>query len=87
MTAVPRPDEPRPLMCVGCGRVLTAGDRYIEDAASGFLGIPQDETEANIDGLIADIFGGAGDSVVFCESCTEPGGEYVFRVYEGGSAA
>lgn len=77
------------MICAGCRRELEVGDLYIVDTASGFL-----DTEATpeIDGLIADIFGGddtlsgaAGGKVVFCEDCTDKtkDGRYLFDTVYG----
>jgi hypothetical protein len=66
--------------CFGCQTPLEVGDHYIEDTASGFVG---QENNAAIDGLIADIFGGTGGKVVFCEDCTQEGGDYTFETYWG----
>lgn len=75
------------MICGDCGRQLEVGDQYIEDTASGFAKLPADPL---IDGLIADIFGGdatlsggAGGKIIFCEDCTEPGGDYRFNTYYG----
>jgi hypothetical protein len=78
------------LICGGCSRELKAGDLYIEDTASGFVG---QEANQEIDGLIADIFGrddtlsgGAGGTVIFCEDCTDKTreGRYHLQTYTGG---
>lgn len=69
------------MICAGCSRELEIGDRYIEDSVSGFL-----KTEANpvVDDIVASIFPGSGGSkVVFCEDCTEPGGDYLFETVYG----
>ena len=64
--------------CIGCFRVLEAGDRYIEDTVSGFINCGTSE-----DSLMADLFGGKDGKVLFCEDCTEQGGNYLFEtVYE-----
>ncbi len=71
------------MKCFDCKREIEIGDRYIEDTASGYAG-----TEANpeVDGLIADIFGGAAGKVVFCEDCTVEGGDYMFETNYGDAA-
>lgn len=68
------------MRCFGCKREIEIGDRYIEDSASGFSG---QESTPEIDGLIADIFGGAGGKVVFCDDCTVDGGDYMFETFYG----
>ena len=75
------------MICGDCGRKLEVGDQYIEDTPSGYIG---KESDPLIDGLVADIFGGdatlsggAGGKIVFCEDCTERGGDYRFSTYYG----
>jgi hypothetical protein len=71
-----------PMICAGCRRELEVGDQYIEDSASGYIGA---EADPMIDGLIADIMGGAGGKVIFCEDCTipDPSSKYRFSTYYG----
>lgn len=66
--------------CPTCGHEFEEGDRYIEDTSSGFLGLDADPV---VDGLMADLFGGAGSTIRICEGCTElrPEGGYQFHVY------
>jgi len=71
------------LRCMGCNRELEIGDRYITDTPSSFT---KSESNADIDGLIAEIFGGTGGKVAFCEDCTEPGGDYLFETFYGDEA-
>lgn len=68
------------MKCFDCKREIEIGDHYIEDTASGFSGA---EANAVVDDLIADIFGGAGGKVVFCEDCTVSGGDYKLETYYG----
>jgi hypothetical protein len=68
------------MKCAGCSRNLEVGDRYIEDAASGFL---KSEGDPEIDGLIAEILGGSGSTIYYCEDCTTPGGDYLFETVYG----
>jgi hypothetical protein len=70
--------------CAGCRRELEVGDHYIKDSASGFTGADPNPT---IDGLIAEIMGGAEGEVVFCEDCTEEGGDYLFDTFYGDEPA
>jgi hypothetical protein len=49
-------------------------DRYITDTASGFMGR---DTDVTVDGLIAEVFGGEGGKIVFCEDCIVEGGDYL----------
>jgi hypothetical protein len=68
--------------CFGCQRELEVGDLYIEDTASGFREM---NGSAGVDGLIAELFGGHDDKIVFCEDCTTrtPGGRYRFETVYG----
>lgn len=68
------------MRCAGCNRELDVGDLYIEDTSSGFT---KSASDPAIDGLIADILGGSGGKVSFCEDCTEPGGDYLFETVYG----
>jgi hypothetical protein len=71
------------MKCFGCQRDI--GDRYIEDTASGFIGV---EDTPVVDDLIADIFGGGpGGKVIFCDDCTTEGGDYMFETFYGDEAA
>lgn len=72
------------MKCAGCQRELEVGDLYIKDSASGFTGA---DADPEIDGLIAEIMGGANGEVVFCEDCTEDGGDYLFDTVYGDEAA
>jgi hypothetical protein len=56
--------EERDVKCFGCQRNLEVGDLYIEDTASGFS---DQDANVEVDGLIAELFGGHGDKVIFCE--------------------
>ena len=67
--------------CGGCKRELNPGDRYIRDTPSGFIDQPSLGPE--LEGLMAEIFCGKGDEIVFCEDCTEPGGKYAYETYIG----
>jgi hypothetical protein len=71
------------LKCFGCSRTLEVGDRYIEDTASGFG--EMENGSAEVDGLIAELFGGRDGKVVFCEDCTThtPDGRYQFETVHG----
>jgi hypothetical protein len=73
-----------PARCFGCQRELEVGDHYIEDTASGFA---KQEATPETDALIADLFGGQGSKVIFCEDCTTTGGDYLFETYYGDEAA
>lgn len=68
--------DTRTIVCAGCLRELVAGDRYIKDTPSEFL-----KSDAD-DAVIAGIFGGTGDTIIYCEDCTEAGGDHVFETVE-----
>jgi hypothetical protein len=68
------------MRCGDCKRELEVGDLYIKDTASGFI---KQDTTPEIDGLIAEIFGGSGGKIVFCEDCTQEGGDYLFETVYG----
>lgn len=72
------------MRCVGCNRELDVGDRYIEDTSSGFA---RRQPDPVVDGLLADIFGGRDGKVVFCEDCTQDGGDYMFETVYGDEAS
>jgi hypothetical protein len=59
---------------------LEVGDRYIQDTSSGFT---KQASDPEIDSLIAEILGGSGDRVFFCEDCTQEGGDYLFETVYG----
>jgi hypothetical protein len=72
------------MKCSDCNRELEVGDRYIEDSASAFLGR---DADPEIDGLIADILGGTGGKVVYCEDCTQEGGHWKLNTVYGDEEA
>jgi hypothetical protein len=65
------------MRCAGCQRELEVGDQFIEGSASDFL---EREVDPAIGNLMADLFGG---KIVYCEACTEPGGNFMFSTYYG----
>lgn len=68
------------MKCTGCQRELGVGDHYIKDSASAFVG---KEADPVIDGLIAEIMGGSGAEVVYCEDCTQDGGDWKLETVWG----
>lgn len=68
------------MRCAGCNRDLEVGDRYIRATASEFVGA---EASSETDDLIAQIMGGAGGQVAFCEDCTQEGGDFHIETYWG----
>ncbi len=76
------------MICGGCQRELVAGDRYIEDTPSGYIG---KDTDPNIDALLVDLMthndrlDGTSDHLIFCEGCTDKTreGRYHFQTYGG----
>ena len=74
------------MKCCGCNRTLEVGDLYIEDTASGFMGKENpDESDTDADNLVAELLGGVGGKVFFCEDCTdtESDGRYRFETVYG----
>jgi hypothetical protein len=69
----------RAMRCSGCRRELDVGDHYIEDTASGFLGREAD----GLDDLMAEVMGGRSGKIIFCEDCTQDGGDYLFETVYG----
>ena len=67
------------MRCSGCRRELEVGDQYIEDTTSGFMGREAD----GMDDLMAEILGGTGGKIVYCEDCTQDGGDYFFSTVYG----
>jgi hypothetical protein len=55
------------MRCAGCNRRLEVGDRYIAATASEFMGKPDD----GLNDLMAELMGGAGGKVAYCEPCTQ----------------
>lgn len=74
------------MQCAGCNRELEVGDRYIKDSASGFMAAFGDDGNAEFDGLIAQILGGTDGEIIYCEDCTESGGDYLFETVYGDEA-
>lgn len=66
------------MKCVGCSKELEVGDRYIEGTASEFVG---GEHHPGTDLLVAELLGGVGGKVVYCEDCTEEGGDFRMQTY------
>ena len=67
------------MICAGCQRELEPGDQYIAGQASEYVGKPE---SAEIDDLMAEILGD-GKRIIYCEDCTEPGGDFKFATYYG----
>lgn len=68
------------MRCAGCNRELEIGDRYITDTSSGFTKSAEDPAA---DEIVAMILGGFAGKIVFCEDCTEPGGDYLYETVYG----
>lgn len=68
------------MKCAGCQRELEVGDHYITDTSSGFSKLALDP---DVDSIVAEILGGVGGKIMFCEDCTEPGGDYMFETVYG----
>ena len=72
------------LSCAGCRREIEIGDDYIEDTPSGFMAALGDKAVIpELDDVMASVLGGAGTKIVYCEDCTEPGGDYKFKTFHG----
>jgi hypothetical protein len=69
------------MKCAGCGRELEQGDHFISDKASGFASL---EADPEFDNIISDLLGGPDGRVVFCEGCTQEGGDYELETYDEG---
>lgn len=68
------------MKCAGCRRELEVGDQYIEGTASEFMGREDDCT----DDLMAMVMGsGRGEKIVYCEDCTQHGGDFMFNTVYG----
>jgi hypothetical protein len=68
------------MRCFDCQREIEVGDRYIEDTTSGFT---NRDAAPEVDGLMADIFGGHDGKIVLCTDCTVEGGNYLSETYWG----
>lgn len=66
--------------CAGCRKALEVGDHYIEDTVSGFL---RQDGDPDLDDIMADFLGGRGGRIVYCEDCTQDGGDYLFETVYG----
>jgi hypothetical protein len=67
--------------CAGCSRELEVGDQYIEGTAGEFLGQDVDE---GVESLLASVLGsGRGDKIVYCEDCTQKGGDFLLNTVYG----
>lgn len=75
------------MKCAGCDRELDVGDRYIKDSASGFMASFGNPGTTEFDGLISEVLGGKDGEIVYCEDCTEQGGDYMFETVYGDEAA
>lgn len=75
------------MICAGCRRELEIGDQYIQGTAGDYL---HQDVDPEIGSLLADILGGNGaldgaanSKIIYCEDCTEPGGDFRFSTYYG----
>ena len=75
------------MICAGCRDTIEIGDQYIEGVASDYL---HQDVDPEIAGLLADIVGGnadldgsTGGRIVYCEDCTETGGDFRLQTYYG----
>lgn len=69
------------MTCAGCQRDLEVGDQYIVGTASEYL---RQDVSSEVGGLLAEILGGRPDSkIVYCEDCTQAGGDFMLSTYYG----
>jgi len=75
------------MRCAGCHRDLEIGDQYIKFTMSEFAkaeGLEQSPAVAELDDLFGDIMGSQhGDDIIYCEDCTERGGQWRFDTFYG----
>ena len=67
------------MRCAGCNRTLEVGDRYITDTASAFTGREDD----SLDSLMAELMGCGNGKIVYCEDCTQDGGDWMLDTVYG----
>lgn len=65
--------------CAGCRAEIEVGDRFIKDTPAAFMGKGDD----GLNGLMADIMGGVGTEIVYCEDCTQEGDGWKLETYYG----
>lgn len=69
------------MICAGCQRTLEVGDQFIEATAGEFMG---QEVDAGMDGLMAELLGGTkSGKIIYCEDCTQSGGDFMFSTFYG----
>lgn len=81
------------LKCGGCGKKLEVGDQYIEGTAAEYMG---KDVDPFVGDLLADLLGGnaaldgsTGGKIIYCEDCTQTGGETISaeKAFEAGKRA
>jgi len=69
------------MICAGCQRTLEVGDQYIEATAGEFMG---EDIGAGMNDLMAELLGGSkGGKLIYCEDCTQTGGDFMFSTFYG----
>jgi hypothetical protein len=69
------------MKCASCHRELEVGDEYIEGTASEYLG---QDVDPGVENIMAAVFGsGRGDKIVYCEDCTQEGGDFLLSTVYG----
>jgi hypothetical protein len=58
---------------------IARGDRFIRARPSEFMGTE----DVGMDGLMADLLGGVGGEVAYCEDCTQEGGQWKLETCYG----
>lgn len=71
------------MRCAYCWSEIEVGDRVIRARPSEFMGAEDD----GFDEFMADLFGGVGGEIVYCEDCTQDGGRWKVEIYYGSADA
>lgn len=67
------------MRCGGCNRELEVGDRFIKATPAEFMG----RKPSSVDGLVAEMLGGVGGQMAYCEDCTQEGGDFMLETFYG----
>lgn len=67
------------MICSGCSKEIEVGGRYIIDTASSFI---DEEDNPVFNDIAAMVFGASDEGkLIYCEDCTEEGGDHKFETY------